>query len=1353
MKYLVTLIFAFLGIVSQGQFTDDFSDGNFSVNPQWLGENTHFIIDNNQRLRLNAPEEEGRRELYTKSFVGTDAIFEFDIFFDFNPSSVNYTEVYLMADDIPSKAKNALFLKIGGLNDRLELYTIENGDTDPVLYGNDDLTDVNPVELRVKLEYRNDSCLLYSDLNLTDNYTLEGVFESELKINSKYFGVIVNHSSTRAKLTAFDNFNVTGELENFPPELISYELNENQDITLIFNENIASPLESDFIIDGTSPNSISHSDNEVTLFYDNDFEEPSLQILSINNIEDEIGNKAAEITQEIFFGNISEPGLGDISINEIMADPNPVQGLPDAEYIELVNNTGKAFRSSSLRLFNDNTEQNLRDFILLPNSYIVLCDDDDLNKFLALNIEPISEIGNFTTLSNNGDSLTLLNSNGEIIDLIQYYPEKYDENKKSGGYSIERINPKKKCLDPYEFDFSINETGGTPGFGNSILDTTDINYSAQIIDISLNSYDSTLQFILNQSLDLSAVNLNHFSFNNLVPDSFSLMDKRNQYFLKFSDWPNPLNTYNFEIKGATNCFGIETNATAQVYVPQNSLGDELVITEIMADPTPANYLPEVEYIEIYNRSAYPVNTADFQFKNTNTFLDLPSYTVNPNEYLIIINRDDSSYFKNNNISYIGLPSFPTLSNAGDSLGIYHPRTEKLEAVSYNLSYYQNKEKEDGGYSIESLNPNNNCLGFSNFMASEDSIGGTPGKQNSVFDNGVINSPKILGVEQIQTNYTITWDRNLYSDNLSEAISIEPNAIISNLIVEANLVSFSLSGLNNNNTYTLSFNGFEDCKNNIANETYVFTSAKIPEKGELIITEILADPSPALGLPEVEYFEIYNRSTNTLDLSTLHLNNKAIPNNIILNPKQYLVIGSGALNVYNTQFKYLASPEISSTFLTNAGKNIHLSFGYAEPLNEVVSVDYSVDWHNNQDAKTGGVSLELINPELACYNLGSYWVSSENESGGTPGQANSVYLENLPSNKLQYIAYKNEELRFVFNYAVNANESTGDWPNSLIFMGYGPAENVLSFLGDNIKDLSIEINAKNCNSNETITVYTKIPEIKEAENQDLIFNEILFDPEGEVSEYLEIYNKSSACINLQSTYFDEEINGNLGRQIDSTGRLLFPNSYLLLSDDTTSLSQNYSSFNGANFVGSFNLPALSNSGARLVLENRKGEIIDSVYYSVEFHNDWLSETKGVAIERISPENVVAVSNNWTSASEQMQYGTPGSKNSQHANFSSTLDFEMSSDYLSPNGDGYQDALIIEYKSSKPGEIASLYIFDKAGQLIKTVADKSILGDSNQFIWKVDNDQKSKVDYGIYIVLLEIDNASSKARIKKTVTVGQ
>ena len=302
---------------------------------------------------------------------------------------------------------------------------------------------------------------------------------------------------------------------------------------------------------------------------------------------------------------------------------------------------------------------------------------------------------------------------------------------------------------------------------------------------------------------------------------------------------------------------------------------------------------------------------------------------------------------------------------------------------------------------------------------------------------------------------------------------------------------------------------------------MFTSAKVPEKGEVIITEILADPSPALGLPEVEYFEIYNRSTNTLDLSTLHLNDKAIPNNIILAPKQYLVIGSGALNVYNTQFNYLASPEISSTFLTNAGKNIRLSFGYEQALTNVVSVDYSVDWHNNQDAKTGGVSLELINPELSCYNLGSYWVSSENESGGTPGNANSVYLENLPSNKLQYIAYKNEELRFVFKYAVNAEESTGDWPNELIYLGHSYQENILSFMGTNFNNLNIKINAKNCNSDETITVNTEIPEIKEAENQDLIFNEILFDPEGDISEYLEIYNKSSACVNLQSVYFDEE----------------------------------------------------------------------------------------------------------------------------------------------------------------------------------------------------------------------------------------
>ncbi|HKZ39289.1 MAG TPA: hypothetical protein VJ184_16615, partial [Chryseolinea sp.] len=74
------------------QFSDDFSDQDFSHLPAWVGNDSHFIVDLNQ-LKLQAPEA-GTSYLTTPCKIMQDASWEFKVIMDFNPSSGNYARIY-----------------------------------------------------------------------------------------------------------------------------------------------------------------------------------------------------------------------------------------------------------------------------------------------------------------------------------------------------------------------------------------------------------------------------------------------------------------------------------------------------------------------------------------------------------------------------------------------------------------------------------------------------------------------------------------------------------------------------------------------------------------------------------------------------------------------------------------------------------------------------------------------------------------------------------------------------------------------------------------------------------------------------------------------------------------------------------------------------------------------------------------------------------------------------------------------------------------------------------------------------------------------------------------------------------
>ncbi len=99
-----------------------------------------------------------------------------------------------------------------------------------------------------------------------------------------------------------------------------------------------------------------------------------------------------------------------------------------------------------------------------------------------------------------------------------------------------------------------------------------------------------------------------------------------------------------------------------VFISFHSFGQthQLIITEIMADPTPSKGLPEREYLEIFNPSPNDINLKNFKLYYGSFSVLFPDSTLKSNTYAIVFRKGYEAEFRNYG-AIIPLPNF-SLSN-------------------------------------------------------------------------------------------------------------------------------------------------------------------------------------------------------------------------------------------------------------------------------------------------------------------------------------------------------------------------------------------------------------------------------------------------------------------------------------------------------------------------------------------------------------------------------------------------------------------------------------------------------------------------------------------------------------------
>ena len=124
-----------------------------------------------------------------------------------------------------------------------------------------------------------------------------------------------------------------------------------------------------------------------------------------------------------FMYYLLSPGYkNDIVFSEIYFEPSSISPLPNSEYVEIFNRKDSAIHLSDWIISDGSSDGIISNFILAPNDFAVLFNNDD--SILFSGIHNAIPVYHFPTLNNDvGDQIRLVSANGEIIDELSYGDE------------------------------------------------------------------------------------------------------------------------------------------------------------------------------------------------------------------------------------------------------------------------------------------------------------------------------------------------------------------------------------------------------------------------------------------------------------------------------------------------------------------------------------------------------------------------------------------------------------------------------------------------------------------------------------------------------------------------------------------------------------------------------------------------------------------------------------------------------------------------------------------------------------------------------------------------------------------
>jgi len=788
MKKLFSVFLLLLSISVNAQVTDDFSDGDFTSNPAWTGDVTYFKVNTSYELQLNSTGD-NTSALATACTMADSMEWNIKVKLSFSPSDNNNARIYLVSNQSDLKANlNGYYLKLGetGSNDAIELVKQAGNVHTSLCRGTSGLL-ANAFTIRIRVirdHFGNWS--IYADPAGGTAYQIEATAADNTFTTTSWFGVFCKYTSSNSTKFYFDDV-YAGEVivDKTPPSLLTAKVLSSNTIDLKFSENLnQASVENvaNYTIDqGTGNPSVAVRDAQdfslVHLLLATDLNSDVVYNLSVAGIKDLAGNVMQETQLPVGWHRVKQ---FDVLINEIMADPNPVVGLPDEEYIELYNRSTFPVDLENWTLKAGSSLKIFPAFNLPAGGYVILSSAD---AQAALSVYgPFVGFPSFS-LVNTGTTLTLSDPEGYVIHSVSYNDDWYrSDYKKEGGWSLEQIDPMNPCGDKLNWTASNDASGGTPGRINNASAANPDHTLPAIQRIGVDS-PMLIPVWFTEAMDSTTIsNPVNYSIDNGIGSPSALLLSGPDYSKVTMILANPIvqgTVYTLTITGSfADCAGntISSSTSARFAIPSVPGSNDIVINEVLFNPLPGC----VDFVEILNRTSdvfdmqqlilAQCDTATLQLADESN-LSSESRLIFPGDYLVI--TTDSAavkafYNTTNPTGFVQVSDMPSMSDNEGSVALALKTGLVIDCFAYNDKMHYPLLTTTEGVSLERINPNFPSNQASNWHSASQTAGfATPAYQNSQF--GIVDNP---GNEILLSPDVFSPDNDGKDDYLTIAYSFD-----------------------------------------------------------------------------------------------------------------------------------------------------------------------------------------------------------------------------------------------------------------------------------------------------------------------------------------------------------------------------------------------------------------------------------------------------------------------------------------------------------------------------------------------------------------------------------------------------